>query len=586
MVLNNNQLIAAGEIETETGAFSIKIPSSFDEPADIFTLPIKVNGDRVVTLGDLADIRLTFEDRTGTARFNGESTVALQVVKRKGFNIIDTAALIRREVAAERESWPEELREAVSVGTSNDMSRQVESMVSQLEGSVLTAIALVMIVVLASLGTRSALLVGFAIPTSFLLCFVFLAIMGVSISNIVMFGLILAVGMLVDGAIVVVEYADRRIAEGLGPMHAYVEAAKRMFWPIVASTATTLCAFLPMLFWPGVAGEFMGMLPITLIFVLSASLVVALIYLPIVGGVFGRGSRWISRGSAALKSAVPWLVCAALVPVSWMIVFIGAMQALNPAYLLGDPLPLPGAIQWLPGGIIFAVGAILSSLTLGAAQPQRRRRRVDAGHRRTLFGRFIKLIAGNPVMPLVAIAAVVAFVIGTFVVFGQNNNGVEFFVESEPEQAIIYVRARGNLSLIEKDQLVDEVEQVALATRGVESVFAFAGDGGLNSSNPGAESPIDTIGQVQIELVPWDDRPAFAAQHDDLTVADLDGDVVLARLEERLAEIPGIQAEVLNLSMGPGAGKPVHLRLTGENWDDLLAATQDRTAEDSRRPTA
>ncbi len=132
---------------------------------------------------------------------------------------------------------------------------------------------------------------------------------------------------------------------------------------------------------------------------------------------------------------------------------------------------------------------LLSSLTLGAAQPQRRRRRVDAGHRRTLFGRFIKLIAGNPVMPLVAIAAVVAFVIGTFVVFGQNNNGVEFFVESEPEQAIIYVRARGNLSLTEKDELVDEVEQVTLATRGVESAFAFAGDGGLNSNNRRRRGP-------------------------------------------------------------------------------------------------
>ena len=170
-------------------------------------------------------------------------------------------------------------------------------MVSQLEGSVLTAIALVMIVVLSALGTRSALLVGFAIPTSFLLCFAFLAVMGVTVSNIVMFGLILAVGMLVDGAIVVVEYADRRIKDGTGPMTAYIEAAKRMFWPIVSSTATTLCAFLPMLFWPGVPGEFMGMLPVTLIFVLSASLVVALVYLPVMGGVAGRISRFFENVS-------------------------------------------------------------------------------------------------------------------------------------------------------------------------------------------------------------------------------------------------------------------------------------------------
>ncbi|MGR3444868.1 MAG: efflux RND transporter permease subunit, partial [Thalassococcus profundi] len=205
VVRNNNQLIAAGEVETRGGAFAVKIPSSFNDQRDVYDLPVKVNGDRVVTLGDLATINLTFEDRTGTARFNGENTVALQVVKRKGFNLIDTVALVKAEVAAARAEWPEELQAAVEAGTSNDQSRQVDSMVRQLEGSVLTAIALVMIVVLAALGTRPALLVGFAIPTSFLLCFAFLALMGVSVSNIVMFGLILAVGMLVDGAIVVVE---------------------------------------------------------------------------------------------------------------------------------------------------------------------------------------------------------------------------------------------------------------------------------------------------------------------------------------------------------------------------------------------
>ena len=160
-------------------------------------------------------------------------------------------------------------------------------MVDSLESAVLTAIALVMIVVLASLGTRSALLVGFAIPMSFMLTFALLAIFNISISNIVMFGLILAVGMLVDGAIIIVEYADKEIKKNVGPMRAYSAAAKRMFWPIISSTATTLCAFLPMLFWPGVAGQFMGNLPVTIIFVLSASLIVVLIYLPVVGGVTG-----------------------------------------------------------------------------------------------------------------------------------------------------------------------------------------------------------------------------------------------------------------------------------------------------------
>lgn len=564
VVTNNNLLIAAGEVETAQGSFAVKIPSSFDEAQDIYDLPVKTNGDRVITLGDLALIKLTFEDRAGTARFNGVNTVALQVVKRKGFNLIDTAKEVAAVVEEERQSWTPELRAAIDVGTSNDQSRAVASMVSQLEGSVLTAIALVMIVVLAALGTRPAMLVGFAIPTSFLLCFALLAVMGITISNIVMFGLILAVGMLVDGAIVVVEYADKRMRDGAGPMDAYTEAAKRMFWPIVSSTATTLCAFLPMLFWPGVPGQFMGMLPVTLIFVLCASLVVALIYLPVMGGVTGRLSRTFGWASDWMRAHLWWVVRAALVPVAMMIVFTGAMLTLNPGYLTGEAVQTTGFGQSLPGMILFIVGAVLTSITLGSATFQRRQRMVRAGYRRSLFGRFIHLIAGNPIMPIVSVGAVAFFVMSTFTYFGANNNGVEFFVESEPEQAIVYVRARGNLSLNEKDALVQQAEEVVLAHPGVLNAFSFAGEGGLNSNTGGAEGPRDTIGQIQLETIPWEDRADRP---------DLDGDLVLEELQAELNLIPGIATEILAQARGPAAGKPVHLRLKGENFDDLKAAT-------------
>ena len=565
VVVNNNQLIAAGEIETETGAFAVKIPSSFDSPQDVYNLPVKTNGDRVVTLGDLAQIQLTFEDRTGTARFNGESTVALQVVKRKGFNLIDTAALVRDEVAAERASWPPELQAAIQVSTSNDQSRTVASMVSQLEGSVLTAIALVMIVVLAALGTRPALLVGFAIPTSFLLCFVLLGVMGITISNIVMFGLILAVGMLVDGAIVVVEYADKRIKDGSGPMEAYVEAAKRMFWPIVSSTATTLCAFLPMLFWPGVPGEFMGMIPVTLIFVLSASLVVALVYLPVMGGVTGRASRMFGNASDALRQRFPWIVRALLVIPALYMVFLGAMQTLNPAYLFGSSVT-----SMIPGAILFIVAAILSSITLGAAQIRRSERKVKAGYKRSPFGHFINFIAGNPIMPIVSIGAIGVFVMMTFTYFGANNNGVEFFVESEPEQATVYVRARGNLSITEKDAMVRQVEDIVIAHPGVINTFSFAGDGGLNTDASGNSVPGDTVGQVQFETIAWDERSDRP---------DLDGDVVIEELNEQLAQIPGFKAEILALAQGPASGKPVHLRLKSDDTETLTAAVLTARAQ-------
>ncbi len=564
VVQNNNQLIAAGEVDSNQGTFSVKIPSSFNEAQDIYDLPVKTNGDRVVTLGDLAKIKLTFVDRAGTARFNGENTVALQVVKRKGFNLIGTAKDVRSLVEKESQNWPTNLKAAVDVGTSNDQSRVVDSMVRQLEGSVLTAIALVMIVVLTSLGTRAALLVGFSIPTSFLLCFVLLGLMGVTISNIVMFGLILAVGMLVDGAIVVVEYADKRISQGTGPMKAYVEAAKRMFWPVVSSTATTLCAFLPMLFWPGVPGQFMGMLPVTLIFVLSASLIVALIYLPILGGVSGRLSRFFENSSDWLRNVLPWFIRLLLVPIIVLSLFFSILQVVNPNLLLSTEPDKLGPMASLPGVAMFIASAFMASIVLGSVEIRKRQKNVQAGYRRTLFGYFIKFIAGNPVMPLVAIGGVITFTSFIFTTFGKNNYGVEFFVEGEPEQAIVYVKARGNLSLTEKDILVRQAELIVNAHPGVESVFSFAGAGGLNQNTAGASAPKDTIGQIQLETIPWENRRGNS---------DLDGNKIIAELSNALSALPGIEIEILELERGPASPKPVHLRLKGENWNDLLNTT-------------
>ena len=615
VVQNNNQLIAAGEIESEQGSFAVKIPSSFDEPRDVYALPVKTNGDRVVTLGDLAEINLTFEDRAGTARFNGEKTLALQVVKRKGFNLIDTSTQVKEIVAERSANWPDGLQAAVTVGTSNDQSRIVDSMVQQLLGSVFTAIALVMIVVLAALGIRAALLVGFAIPTSFLLCFAFLALMGISISNIVMFGLILAVGMLVDGAIVVVEYADARQQQGEGPMQAYVTAAKRMFWPIISSTATTLCAFLPMLFWPGVPGEFMGMLPVTLIFVLSASLVVALVYLPVMGGVTGRLERWMASNMESI-AGLRWYLHLFLFPVAAAMIALPAilMQPLfgviSARFAVMDGLDVLGSVVPTFAVVFLCVVALCALLSTGLAgfmlgllsffgiftRAGRAGRwvttklfrktpeRIDAGYRRNAFGSLIAGIAGNPVMPLVMAGTVFVFVGTVLIFFGNNSRGVEFFVESEPEQAIVYVLARGNLSLEEKDVLLQRAEEIVLQHPGVQTAFAFAGEGGLNSNTGGAQAPKDSIGQIQLETIPWEDRPTkseplFTIPFLDYTVMrqtqDMayDGDVILSELTEDLSAIPGIRIEILAQARGPASGKPVHLRLKSDSYTDLLAAT-------------
>ncbi len=544
-VRNNNQLIAAGEIELGTAAYAIKIPSAFDEAQDVYNLPVKRNGDRVITLADIADIRLTFEDRRGTARFNSEDTVALQVVKRKGANAIDTVAMVRATMAAEMAKWPEDLRQAVEVNFSLDNSREVNNMVNQLLASVLTAIALVMVVVLASLGVRSSLMVGFAIPTSFLLTFAILSVMDIPISNIVMFGLILAVGMLVDGAIVVVEYADKKVSEGIGPMKAYGMAAKRMFWPIVSSTGTTLCAFLPFLFWPGVAGQFMGKLPVTIIIVLSASLLVALIYLPVVGGMTGRVAHMMDRIAAFFRNHVHFLIR--------FILLLGALALTYQSVIIA----LSG--QMVLGGLGFSLGAMLISIFMGSLKRLKRDKVEKAGYRRSLFGRFINFIAGNPIMPLVSLGVVGFFVATVFTVFQENNKGFEFFVTTEPERAVAYVQARGNLSILEKDRLVRQAETVIAGVDGVDYVFAFAGSGGLNTNSGGAVKPIDTIGEIQIELGPWDERDK--------------GRLIIAELNERLTAIPGIRAQIVEQDMGPASGKAINLQISGDNWEELLSTT-------------
>ena len=315
------------------------------------------------------------------------------------------------------------------------------------------------------------------------------------------------------------------------------------------------------------------MLPVTLIFVLSASLIVALIYLPVMGGVTGRMSRMFARSSDWLERRFPWIVRAALVPVSLMVIFVGAMQVLNPAYLFATPLQ--GALAVLPGAAIFLAGAFMASVTLGAVEFHWQRKRIRAGRRRTLFGWFIKLIAGNPIMPIVTAAAVLGFVMSVFGYFGENNRGVEFFVESEPEQAIVYVLARGNLSLEEKDAIVRQAEDIVLAHPGVDNAFAFAGDGGLNSNTGGAEPPKETIGQVQLETIPWEDRTDRP---------DLDGDIILEELQAELEQIPGVRIEILAQARGPASAKPVHLRLKGDNWEDLIAATETARARFEATP--
>ena len=298
-ITRNNQLIAAGAIESEAGRLVLKVPGLIEGFEDVMELPILVRDQTVVTFADVATVRQTFEDPTGFARIDGQPALALEIKKRVGANIIETVAEVREVIDAAQADWPE----TVQIRYTLDESQTVQDMLSDLEANVIAAIILVMIVVVYALGLRSSLLVGLAIPGAFLTGVAGLYFLGFTMNIVVLFSLILVVGMLVDGAIVTVELADRYLHEGQGPKQAYASAAKRMAWPIIASTATTLCVFFPLLFWSGVVGEFMKFLPITVIFTLAASLFMALVFIPVVGGLIGRRAAQTAKAKAQLYAA-------------------------------------------------------------------------------------------------------------------------------------------------------------------------------------------------------------------------------------------------------------------------------------------
>ena len=287
-IASSNLLVAAGAQDTGKGRFAIKVPGLFESVGDIAGMPVKIDGDSVVTLGDIAEIRRGFKDPETFARVDGNRAVALEVSKRTGQNIIETVERVRAVVEAERAEWPDTMRQSIKVEYLQDKSDDIKLMLTDLQNNVLSAVVLVMVIVVAALGLRTAGLVGVAIPGSFLTAILILYSVGMTVNIVVLFSLILAVGMLVDGAIVVTEYADRKMIEGEHRRNAYALAAKRMSWPIIASTATTLAAFLPLVFWPGIVGEFMQFLPITLLMTLTASLAMALIFIPTLGAQMGR----------------------------------------------------------------------------------------------------------------------------------------------------------------------------------------------------------------------------------------------------------------------------------------------------------
>ncbi len=465
LISNNNQLVAAGSIDNGAGRLTLKVPGVVSDLNDLMGMPVKVSGDTVVTFADIARIHRTFKDPTGFARINGQPALVLEISKRAGANIVDTIDQVK---ALLKQAEPQ-LPDGLEVRFITDQSKEVKSLLSDLLNNVMTAVVLVLIVMLIAMGMRPALLVGLTIPGAFLCGLLLIAALGFTLNIMVLFSLILVAGMLVDGAIVVSELADRNRLAGMAPRDAWAGAATRMAWPVIASTATTLMVFMPLLFWPGIVGEFMKYLPATVIVCLLASLAMALIFLPVMGTVTGGGK---------LQKA--------------------------------DASPVPA------GNAVYR--ALLA----------------------TLLNR-----------PGLTLLGMLAAIVVVYVLYGAVNKGVEFFPDVEPESAQVLVHARGDLSVYEKDELLQQVETRLAGMPEVEALYA------RSFAYADSQMQEDVIGIIQFQFTDWDQRrPAES---------------ILTDMRQRTAGIAGLKLEFRKQEDGPSQGKPVEINFMGDNLEQVYA---------------
>ncbi|MBY0349498.1 efflux RND transporter permease subunit [Tabrizicola sp.] len=467
-----NQLVAAGALQGAEGRYAIKVPSLLETVEDVANLPVVSTGTATVRVRDIADIRPTLKEPDTITRLNGVPAIAIEVSKRTGANLIETVD----EVKAVTEEFRKLLPEGTEVSFSQDKSKEIRQLLFDLQNSVLTAVILVFIVILYALSVRASLLIGLAIPASFLMGMLALSLMGYTVNIVVLFSLILAVGMLVDDAIIVTEFAERRMSEGMEKRAAFAMASHRMTGPVVAATMTRVAAFSPLLFWPGIVGEFMKYLPITLIVTLSASLVYALIFVPTLGAIIAKPFKHL-------------------------------------------PQHKDGAYMWVVGKAV--------------------------RH------------------PWIMLTLAVGLLVAVPYTYAKVGKGVIFFPDVEPEFGLLYVKARGNLSIAEKDALVAQAEARILGWPGVETVYTRTGSGG----GQGNEVDADVIGTIQYEFVDWRERK--------------NANAILADLRQAMVGIPGVDIQVSVPQAGPTTGKAIQIQLSADdptNLNEVARQVADRLA--------
>ena len=529
-IREENLTIPGGTIDVGEREYLVRVPGEFEDTRLISDIVIASPNDRPVYVRDVAEVEFGFKERESFARLDGNPVVTLGIVKRTGQNIIETSDAVKRVIQEAQASFPP----TTVVKITSDQSEDIRKMVSNLENNIISGLILVVAVLLFFLGIANASFVGIAIPLSMLLSFSIMQLIGFTMNMVVLFSLILALGMLVDNAIVVVENIFRFLEQGYDRKEAAKLATAEVAMPVIAATATTLAAFAPMAFWPGLIGEFMAYLPLTLIITLSASLFVALVVNPTICSLFMRldGDR-----APGLTPAARWSLIG-LGALSFAVVF--AMRPLTAVLLALTAGVLWALHRWVlyPGGHWFQHTAFPSVL-----------RRYE---------RFLRWALAHRARVMGATAGVLVASVWAFAAF---NAGIEFFPEDiPPETVYVQIEMPPGTRAEATDQVVRQIERelAALPTQAdFQSVVATVGSSGDGGSRSGANEGTVAVNFVDFEL----------RERDSFETLELMRSTVGRR-------IAGAEITVEKPQDGPGSGPPVSVEIAGED-DEVLKRLAD-----------
>ena len=541
-IQTENMTVSGGSIKTGDFERTLRVDGEFTNPEDLLNIIVKTDQQKIVYLKDVAEIKDTFKDRTSYARSKNLPVITINVTKRSGENLLDAADKIKEIIETTKANrFPEN----VEISITNDQSKQTRIQVSDLENSIIFGIILVVLVLMFFMGFRNALFVGSAIPLSMFISFLVLDSFGITLNLMVLFSLILALGMLVDNGIVVVENIYRMMQEGKPAGQAAKEGVGEVAWPIITSTLTTLAAFLPLAFWDDLVGEFMKYLPITLIIVLSASLFVALVINPVMTAMFMKIEDMTQdkpkKGSVRAAGFLGLLAFICYL-VGWNT--IGSLAIVSSLLTLVYVFFLRKAVGWFQS--VFLV-------------------KMENGYESLLT---FSLKGKNPIKILVGTFLLLIF---SIVLLGISSPKVLFFPDNQPQLVNVFVEFPIGTSIEATNAFVDKMEDemmTKLEPYGgiLESVITQVGEGtGDPTQGPSIQSTPHKA-KITIGFVDYIDRQG------------IDTNEAMEVIRELAKVYPGVLITVDKQQNGPPVGNPVNIEFVGENYEELIAYVEETKA--------